>query len=59
VIAVYRLHRRDYPVNEGIGAALYGGRWNERGTEAIYTAGTRSLAVLEVLVHYATLLAIS
>lgn len=34
----------------GIGAALYGGRWNSKGVELIYTAANRSLAMAEVLV---------
>ena len=52
MIQVYRLHSSRYPAESGRGAALYGGRWNEQGTEAIYTSGTRSLAILEILVHY-------
>ncbi len=55
MIVCYRLHHSDHPANEGAGALLYGGRWNQRGTEAIYTASSRSLAVLEVLVYYAVL----
>jgi len=35
----------------GMGARLYGGRWNSEGKPAIYLASSRSLAVLEVLVH--------
>jgi RES domain-containing protein len=34
-----------------MGARLYGGRWNSEGKPAIYLASSRSLAVLEVLVH--------
>jgi RES domain-containing protein len=35
----------------GEGARLYGGRWNGRGTPVAYAAASRSLALLEVLVH--------
>jgi RES domain-containing protein len=52
---VYRLHSGRYPANSGKGAAIHGGRWNLPGTEAIYTSGSASLAVLEVLAHYSIL----
>lgn len=35
----------------GEGARDYPGRWNERGTPVIYTAGSLSLAAIEMLVH--------
>ncbi len=35
----------------GEGARLYGGRWNPPGVGMVYTAGSRSLALLEILVH--------
>ena len=35
----------------GEGAARTGGRWNSRGMPVIYASSTKSLAVLETLVH--------
>ncbi|WP_317127188.1 RES family NAD+ phosphorylase [Brumimicrobium glaciale] len=35
----------------GKGAAKYGNRWNSKGTEIIYTADSRALAMAEVAVH--------
>jgi RES domain-containing protein len=35
----------------GDGARKLGGRWNSRGVAMVYTAGSASLAILEMLVH--------
>lgn len=35
----------------GEGARLYGGRWNRKGVPMVYTAGSQSLATLEMLVQ--------
>ncbi len=35
----------------GEGARLYAGRWNHKSVAFVYTAGTQSLAVLEMLVQ--------
>jgi RES domain-containing protein len=36
---------------DGEGARLQGGRWSSIGTRIVYTAGSESLAILEILVH--------
>jgi RES domain-containing protein len=35
----------------GEGARRYGGRWNAKGTPAVYLSSSLSLAVLEILFH--------
>ncbi|MBT2949668.1 RES family NAD+ phosphorylase [Vibrio anguillarum] len=50
---LYRLTQKkfsDTPFSPA-GAKLYGGRWNSKGTEALYFAGSESLCSLEVFVH--------
>ena len=50
---VYRIEnsiRQDEALS-GLGAELYGGRWNTIGEKAVYCATHRSLAMLEVLAH--------
>lgn len=49
---VFRLSREKFATPfSGKGAALYGARWNQKGTELIYTAEIRSLAMAEIAVH--------
>ena len=36
----------------GVGSSIKGGRWNSIGTELIYTAENRSLAMAEIAVHF-------
>ncbi len=52
MIKLYRIcsteHIRDL---SGIGARIYGGRWNNAGYPIIYSSCSRSLAALEFLVH--------
>lgn len=35
----------------GLGAQLYGGRWNHRGDRMVYASTSLSIAVLEIFVH--------
>ncbi|MET7001297.1 RES family NAD+ phosphorylase [Chitinophaga defluvii] len=49
---VYRISKCAYITDmNGTGARLYGGRWNSPGHAIVYTAGSRALSALEVLVH--------
>jgi RES domain-containing protein len=50
-VIVFRLTSRRYLANDGLGASLYGGRWNHKGTAVIYAAESRALCALEVLVN--------
>lgn len=53
MIAAYRICQSAWLESafSGEGARRYGGRWNSVGTRMVYTAGSRSLATLEILVH--------
>ena len=49
---VFRLQNKKYPiVLSGNGASIVGARWNSKGTEMIYMAQNRALAMAEVAVH--------
>lgn len=50
---VYRItsHQYAHAPLSGQGAAISGARWNSVGTRIGYTAGSPSLAILELLVH--------
>lgn len=49
---VYRISKKTYCEDlSGIGAGLYGGRWNPKGVNLVYTSSSIALASLEFLVH--------
>lgn len=49
---VFRLTRKKYAkILSGKGASKSGNRWNSKGTEIIYTAESRALAMAELVVH--------
>lgn len=49
---VYSLTKEQYK-NElsGVGAELFGGRWNSKGLRVIYTCESRALCTTEIAVH--------
>lgn len=53
MIQAWRIVHEDYlsTAFDGEGARIAGGRWNSEGTRVVYTAGTLSLALLEMIVH--------
>jgi RES domain-containing protein len=49
---LYRIAQELYADDlSGNGARIYGGRWNNIGSFAVYTSFSRSLALLETLAH--------
>lgn len=48
---VFRIADRRFPIFDGVGARLVGGRWNSPGRAVIYAAETFAGAMLEALVH--------
>lgn len=52
-VRVWRICQKKYrnTAFTGEGVKLYGGRFNHEGTPAVYTAGSLSLAILEMLVQ--------
>lgn len=51
MIVAYRVCKTRYPVFDGTGAEIAGGRWNSRGRPLIYCADSFAGALLEILVH--------
>ena len=47
---IVQTHVADHAFS-GEGARRYGGRWNSKGHAVVYTSGSISLAILEVLAH--------
>ncbi len=52
-VHAWRIVKRKYAKTafSGEGARVFGGRWNSPGFPVVYTAGSHSLAALEMLVH--------
>ncbi|AWW32487.1 RES domain-containing protein [Echinicola strongylocentroti] len=49
---IYRIVNRKYAGDlSGTGAALFGGRWNKKGTPVLYTGENKEIALLETIVH--------
>jgi RES domain-containing protein len=47
----YRVCKTRYPVWDGTGAEIAGGRWNSPGRPLIYCADSFAGSLLEILVH--------
>jgi RES domain-containing protein len=54
ILTAWRITKRKHAKTafSGEGARQFGGRWNHAGIPMVYTAETRALAALEILVHF-------
>jgi RES domain-containing protein len=50
-VETFRITSREYADLSGEGGMYASGRWHTQGHPIVYTAGSRSLAILEKLVH--------
>jgi RES domain-containing protein len=51
-LKVYRIAKQKFLTDlSGEGSRLFGGRWNKRGFNMLYTSSSLSLSTLELLVH--------
>ncbi len=49
---VYRITGKKHSNDlTGTGAAMYGGRWNKKGSPMLYTGESKEIALLESIVH--------
>ena len=53
-LTAYRIADARYPIFDGTGASLIGGRWNSPGRPVVYAAASYAGAMLERLVHAGT-----
>ncbi len=55
---VYRITGKKFAKDIlGTGAAMYGGRWNKKGTPVLYTGESKEIALLETIVQTPPMLA--
>ena len=49
---VFRISKKNFSKDlSGVGAGLYGGRWNPKGINMLYTSSSIALASLEFMIH--------
>jgi RES domain-containing protein len=49
---VYRITKKEHAGDlSGTGAALFGGRWNKKGSPVLYTGENKEIALLETIVN--------
>lgn len=49
---VYRIAGKKFAADiSGAGAAIFGGRWNKKGSAVLYTGESKEIALLETIVH--------